>query len=215
MTRQDILDRALKIVGEDNLLADARVWLDSVLYDLEARGFWRFLETPTTYQTENNVNTKTFTELSMTNYSKGLAILSDEPRKLRQISKTAFDEADDGATGNPWLFANWNESIWLYPKPVTGKLPILTLRYYKEVTIPTQDSDDMETVVGIKPKWQRYLIDGVIAEGLSYMADERYEQYKRQFDEKVAIMLADNEDYFTSRESTVDRPSLIRTGGAK
>lgn len=212
MTRSDIITRATNIIGDSNLLVDARNWLDNILLEIESVGYWRFLENEVTYQTVSGTQNVTFTTLTITDYSKGITIRSGEPRKLIQLSKSALDEANDGALGNPKFFAIWNDSLYLYPTPTTGSVPILTIKYYQNITLPTADANDILTTVGIKQKWHKFLIDGVTHEGFNYLDDTRAEKYRMLFDRDLMLMLKDNEDYFTIRESKFDKPSSIRFG---
>ena len=78
--------------------------------------------------------------------------------------------------------------------------------------MPTADSDDLATVSSIDAKWHKFLIDGVIHEGCMYLDDTRGDKYRALFDRDLMIMLKDNEDYFTIRESKFDKPSFIRFG---
>lgn len=214
MTRTQLITKALQMHGNTGLSTVAIDWLDRVLWEMEAAGYWKFLETQTTYQTENNTQSVAFStskwpSAAITDYSKGLALTSDEPRQLQQVSKQAFDEMDDDATGNPRYFALWNKTVYLYPTPVTGSLPLITVRYFKEMTHPTQDADDMETVCGILPKWQGFVLNGVVAEGLAYSVDERAPFYRQLWKENLLTMLVDNEDISTYKESRMDRPSMF------
>jgi hypothetical protein len=71
----------------------------------------------------------------------------------------------------------------------------------------------METVVGILPKYQQALINGVIAEGSAYLnEDQKLAYHRAQFEKKVGIMLADNDDYYGLTQSKVDRPALRGKG---
>lgn len=210
MTRSDLIVGALKIVGDTNLVSEARNWLDNVLYEIETMGYWRFLEKEITYQTEIGINNKTFTSILLTDYSKGLSVRSSEGRLLIQTSKAGLDEMNDAAVGFPHFFSIWADKLWLYPTPTTGKIPILTLKYFREMTVPTSDADDMELTTGIKPKWQRFLIDGIISEGFAYQDDQRSGNYRQLFDRHMMIMRRDNEDFSSIKESTFDKSSLIR-----
>lgn len=216
MTRGELLDQALKLLGNANELANSRNWLNNILYEIESVGFWEFLEAETTYQTENNVGSVAFSAskwpaAALTDYSKGMSIYSAEPRRLVQVSKEAFDEMSDGSTGNPRFFALRTDTLYLYPTPVTGTLPLLTVKYLKEITLPTDDSDDMETVTGIKPKYHKFLIDGVVSEGFQFDNDNRYDRQRALFDRHLTVMLKDNEDFVSYKESIYDKKTLIRT----
>lgn len=213
MTRGDIITQALKIVGDTSLTTEAAAWLDNILLEMETAGFWRFLAKETTYQTEDTVFKVAFSaakwpSAALTDYSKGLSIWSAEPRKLIRISKATFDDGYDATTGYPEFFALWNDTLYLGSTPVTGSIPLLTVQYYEEITLPTADNDDIETVVGIKPKWHGFLVDGVIAEGFSYMYDDRFAQHRQIWERKLGLMLKDNEDYSTPDESEWDKSSV-------
>lgn len=213
MTRGDIITQALRVVGDTSLTTEAADWVDNVLLEIDSVGFWRFLSKETTLQTQHTVWGINFSDpkwpaAALTDYSKGMSIWSDEPRGLTRISKAAFDKGYDASTGNPEFFALWQDAVYLWPTPVTGSLPLLTVQYYQEITLPTADADDIETVVGIKPKWQGFLIDGVIAEGFSYMEDPRRDNYMQIWQRHLGMMLKDNEDFSTPVEAQWDKPSV-------
>lgn len=198
MTRTQLITQALVILGNTTLTTNATNWINDVLYEIASSALWKFLEASTTYQTENGVSSVAFSaakwpSAALTNYSKGIYIQSDEPRKLEKITKEEFLSKDDGSTGNPKFFAIWDEALYLYPQPVTDSLPLLTIYYYKEITVPTQDSDDLETVCGLKPKWQSFLKYGIIALGMAHESDPRFTDFQTLWERKLQIMIADNE----------------------
>jgi hypothetical protein len=212
-TRGNLIEKALKIIGDQNRLVDARDWLDLTLSEIESRGFWEFLEKSTTYQTENTVQSVAFSEAkwpssAITDFSKGLILNSDEPRKLIRISKAALDAANDNATGNPTHYAVWNKTVYFYPTPVTSSLPLLTVRYFKEITFPTSDTDVIETVTGILPKYEPFLVNGIIAWGMEAIDDGRQNVRRQIWERNLQIMENDNDDYRTYVESFLDRPSI-------
>lgn len=213
MTRLQLITQTLRIVGDPDLTTEAADWLNNVLYEMETSGYLKFLAKETTYQTENTVYNVAFSaakwpSAAITDYSKGMRLWSDEPKKLVRISKAAFDKGYDASTGNPSHFAIWNDKVYLWPTPVTNSLPLLTAQYYQEITVPTADGDDIETVVGILPKWQRYLINGMVSEGFDYMEDARYENRRGLWERNLALILRDNEDFVTSSEAQWDKPSI-------
>lgn len=215
MTRGEIITQALEVVGDISLTTEAAAWLDKKLLELKTAGlgFWRFLAAETTHQTEDAVYSVPFSATkwpaaALTNYNKGMSIWSAEPRKLTRISKAIYDAGYDAAAGNPEFFALWNKTLYLYPIPVTSSLPLLTIQYYKEITLPTSDGDDLETVVGIKENWQGFLINGVVSEGFRYMNDGRFANSRDLWKEQQGLMLKDNEDFSTPEEQEWDKPSL-------
>jgi hypothetical protein len=198
MTRTQLVTQALAILGNTTLTTDAANWVNDILYELEASGLWKFLESTTTYQTEDTVQSIAFSAskwpaAALTDYSKGMFIESSEPRKLEYLPKEDFLSLVDGSTGTPTHFSVWNSTLYLFPTPATGALPLLTIHYYKEITVPTGDSDDLETVCNIKPKWQSFLKYGIIALGMAYENDSRFEKFQTLWEARIEAMKADNE----------------------
>ncbi len=198
MTRVQLVTQALVILGNTTLTTNAANWVNDVLYEIESSALWKFLEGSTTYQTENGVSSVAFSvakwpSAALTDYSKGMYIQSDEPRKLERISKEEFLSKDDGSTGNPRFFSIWDETLYLYPQPVTDSLPLLTVHYYKEITVPTADGDDLETVCGLNPKWQSFLKYGILALGMAHEGDQRFEKFQTLWEAKLQTMVKDNE----------------------
>jgi len=198
MTRTQLISRALTILGNTSLTSEAADWLNEILYEIEAATAWKFLETTTTYQTENAVSNVAFSAskwpaAALTNYSKGMFIQSAEPRKLEPISKDEFLSRNDGATGYPKFFSIWDDTLYLYPTPITSYLPLLTVHYYKEITVPTADGDDLETVCGLIPKLQSVLKYGLLALGSIHQNDQRFEKFQGLWDAKLAALVKENE----------------------
>ncbi len=198
-----LLNRALRVVGDTGLTTQALEWLENVLYELESVGNWRFLETSATQVTSNAVDNYALPAT----YSKGLFVTSDEPRVLIQVPKHVFEEMKQSAeTGNPKFFAIWDNKVYLYPKPVTGALPTLTLWFFEKITIPTS-GQDFNTITGIPAKWNKYAMDGVISEGFAYTDDTRQDQARGKFEQDILVMVRENEEFFRFREAQVDRSS--------
>lgn len=202
MTRTQFITILLRTVGDTSLTSEAADALDLVLYDLESRANWVFLEAGTTYQTENNTSGVLFSaskwpSAALTNYSKGMNIASSlPPYHLTPISKQAFNIMHDGTTGAPTHFAVFNETLHLFPTPVTGAttLPILAIFYHKTITVPTQDSDVLETTIGIGSKYLPHLMTGVIHRLLQEENDDR--GFEDKWKEALLTMLADNSAYY-------------------
>lgn len=211
-TRGEIITEALLIVGDPSRTSEAALWLNWVLYELESLGHWRFLETETTYQTETGVGSVLFSAnkwpaAALTDFSKGMSVFSGEGRNLLPVSKSDLDEMNDGTTGNPRVFSLWNETLYLYPEPITNFLPLLTIKYYQEITVPTSDADDMETVSNIKPKYSSLLIAPVAAMGLKVEDDDRDQMYTEIWLKvNLPTMMKDNMDFFRYRDSKDDLP---------
>jgi hypothetical protein len=217
-------------VGDTNLTALARDWFDNVLYELEATGYWKFLEKEAGYTTASATGTKyiafsasafditkstgatpwaTFTS-PIADYSKGLSIWNfTDTTALIQVSKEALDELDDGSAGVPKFFAIWNDEIHFFPESNAAK--ILTLKYFAELSIPTADSDDLETTCNIKPKYQRFLINGLVAEAMTYLDDNRQGFFRNLWEKNILWMMRDNDESFNIRENLQDKTSLYRT----
>jgi hypothetical protein len=200
MTRLELVTIALRTVGDTSLTAEAAVAIDIVLEEIENLTNWWFLEKITTYQTENNVSSVAFSAskwpaAALTDYSKGMEISSvNAPYNLIPVSKHILDALNDGTSGNPRFFALYNEILYLFPIPTTGSLPLLTIKYYKNVTLPTADGDVIETVVGINKKYLPFIISGLI----SYMTQEEDDtrDFRSKLTENLKLMLLDNISYY-------------------
>lgn len=204
MTRIQLVTQSLSVLGDTTLATDAANWVDDVLYEMATAGFWYFLEKEATYQTENTVANVLFSaakwpSAAITDYSKGLIVTSDEPRILKPLSKAQFEaKAASSVTGNPTHYTFWKAGLYLYPTPVTDSLPIITVRYFKNITVPTGDADGIETITGMPTKWVKLLKWGIIAIGMAYKGDPRYGAFQQQWGRKLGLMLIDNKDYFNS-----------------
>lgn len=203
MLTSTVLTRALRVVGDTALTTQALEWLENVLYEIESVGCFRFLEASSSQATSNATDNYALPA----SYSKGLFITSSEPRVLIQVSKHALEEMKiSGETGNPKFFAIWDNKYYLYPTPVTGSLPTLTLWFFEKITIPTS-GQDLNTVTGVPAKWTKYVIDGVISEGFAYSDDNRLESARAKFEQNLLVMVRENEEFYRFREAQVDRPS--------
>lgn len=214
MNRQTIITHALRQIGDTSLTIQAKEWLDDILLEMETVGyFWFLFDNTQTITTSNNTDAYPLPS----NYSKGLSIYSSEPRCLIQVPYSQIEEmrAVFAEEGNPRFFAVRGHILEVYPKPVTGSLPFLNLRYFKEITLPTDDTTDLENLVGIRPKWHSYLIDGVVWKGFQYIDDNRQDQARLKWENDLLFMIKDNEDYVTTQEAKLDKSSLTARIGSQ
>jgi hypothetical protein len=212
MTRTQLVTKALEIVGDASLTSEAAGWVDDVLYEIETMGYWKFLEKEVTHVTGSSQSEIALASISsgaITDYSKGISIYNNTSQKeLVQVSKSALDAIDDGTTGDIRVFSLWKDTLYFYP--TTDSVDTLTIKYFQEITVPTADGDDMETKTGMKPKYQRFVVDGVVSLGFQYVDDNRATFYRELFDRDMGFMAKDNEDYFSAKESAYDKPSMVR-----
>lgn len=199
MNRTNLMDRCLEVVGDATLTTQASEWLDNILLEIDGLGYWRFTEATDTIATTDLAGDYAQPTL----YSKGLIITPGVGAKpLHQTSLYALLAArTDARTGAPEQFALFNSKVYVYPTPVTGTLPVLQCFFYKEITLPTDSSTDLATLVGMKQKWHKYLLDGMIAQGLKHIDDERQDQAQAQWDQDKVIMMADNEEFRSPKET--------------
>jgi hypothetical protein len=189
------------VVGDANLTTQAEEWLDNILFELEGVGYWRFLETSSPVSTVN----ADYDYAWPATYSKGMMISTSEPRFLVQIPHAAMLPMLNTSTGNPKLWSRWDDLIHLYPTPVTGSLPTLSLYYYSPITLPTEDTSDLSTTVLIPKKFHKFLLDGMIAQGLKHIDDERQDSVQQKWEQGLLMMMSDNEEFVAHREGEVDR----------
>jgi len=201
------MDRCLETVGDSTLTTQASEWLDNILLEIDGLGYWRFNEDTDTITTVDSIGDYA----QPASYSKGLIITPGTIGKpLDQVSlHTLLDARSDSATGTPTMFALFNGRVYVYPTPVTGSLPVLQCYFYEQITLPTDSVTDIETLVGIKKKWHKYLLDGMIAQGLKHIDDERQGEAQALWDQDKVIMMADNEEFVTPREKEMDRPTEV------
>ncbi len=197
MTRTGIINQSLAILGDSTLATSAIDWFANCLYEIEAAGFLTFLEKQTTYQTENGVQSVAFSAskwpaAALTDYSKGMYIYSSEGRKLEEISKEAYDVRNIGETGYPKYFTIFADVLYLYPKPVTSYLPLLTVHYYKQISLPAQGTDELSTI-GIKTKYQSSLIWGVLKFAGMYNSDDRASAFQQNWDAALGKLVSENQ----------------------
>ena len=222
LTQGQLLSQALETVGTVTSTCDAQDWLNKVLWEIDAAGYWRFLEsTVVSVAVSDCTSSVAFSynvwdaaasgdSTTIDDFSKGLQIWSgdsdDSGRQLIQISKNAYDAINKDENGFPYFFALWNDTIFFYPH--TTAIVNATshkMVYYKEITVPTSASEDIETETGIPPKYHPMLIDGVIAEGLAKVDDTRQDSYRARFEKGVMIMLMDNKDYFPYKDPRLEQ----------
>lgn len=205
MTRLTLQTRVLSTVGDSSLTTEFIEWLESVLRKIEGFGKWRFLESGVTHQTVNNGASVALSALDTPiadNAGKQFVISStNAPYNLDVVSIEAL-RASPAATGDPYIFAFWRDALYFYPIPVTGTLPLLTVGYYKNMTLPTGDSDVLETVVGLRKGWLGYLQTLVENQGFLWLDDDR--QDSREEFEVGYIKLMAQEDGGVFNETQPD-----------
>lgn len=202
MLRSELETRCLEIVGDENLTTEFPRWLDTVLRKLESVGKWEFLNAETTYQTENTVQSKTLAALSITDYRKGIFINSPNwPYRLVKVPIDTIREMGS-RTGDPCVFALWKDTLYFSPIPVTGNTPLLTIGYFKVMTLPTADDDDIETVTGMPSDWvESFLLDGVLGQGFLSEEDSRAQRYIDKFEEKhLPLMLQEASEGYSDTQ---------------
>jgi len=210
MTRGQLITRALRLVGDTGLTDEARDALDDILLKIEAIGYWEYLQASTTYATVNTTDSATLATLSITDYSKGMWVSSSaKPYKLSRISHEAMKELQGGGkTGNPHRMSMFNDTVYLHPQPVTGSLPTLTLHWFKQTTLPTDDGDELSTTPGMPKKYHSFLIDGVAATLLSQQDDTNAQLYIQSFLAGIQMMILDNGDYTPDDGNKLDEEML-------
>jgi hypothetical protein len=216
MTRLELINAALTLAADTTLGTQAVDWLNNILTEYEASGLWRSLEAETTYQTENTVasvafSASKFPAAALTDYSKAMMISSNEPRQLVYKSFSQFKVLTaDGATGNPKYFTIRNSKLYLHPTPATGSTPILTLYYYKDITLPTADGNDLETTSGIVRKHQGFIMDGLLSYIHAHLGETEKAQAARAvwLQHHIPIMLLDNKDYYDEEDQKREQPEL-------
>jgi len=208
MNRQDITTRALRQIGDLNLTTQAKAWLDEILLEMETVAYWHFLYSPgTPFATSNGI----YNYAMPTGYSKGLFLTSSEPRKLIQVPYQQILEmrATLAESDYPKFFCIRDKNnMEVYPTPVTSKLPTLNPFFYRTMSFPGDETTDLYALLGLDIKYHSYLLDGVIWKGFQYIDDNRQDQARKQWENDLLLMLRDNDDYLTTQESKVDRPSL-------
>jgi len=210
MTATALLNRALKIVGDSTLTTEAQEWFENILYEVMAVGKWRHLQKNTTQVTANDDD-----EYDLpSDYNNFLVVTSTaSPYELVRISKDEIEVLRrKGDTGNPKLYAIYDTSYAVYPKPVTDALPTLTLSYQKTMSIPSA-SNEVETVTGLSSYWIKYLIDGVVAEGFRYIDDARQDSARIKWENGLMLMQRYCGQALPRGGSRVSRSSNLRGSG--
>lgn len=168
MTRGELIIEALDVFDSaTDKLAQAYRWLNTGLREIETYGMWKFLETEGTLTLTEGDDDVAFTESkwddgasALTNYSKGLKLFRASFGALRQFaSRTAFDNArGTAASSAPTHFYPGNDIVFLFPDPPATP-GTLKYSYYKQIAVPTADTDDLFTVCNLKVKHQTPLIN--------------------------------------------------------
>lgn len=187
MTRGDIVSRALSLLGDTTLTTDAQNWLDDILLEIESVGYWKFLLTEKTYSISTSTSTFTLSGVGINDFSKGLSISIDGSGDLVEIPvRTMKSIWDNPSDGTPSLFSFDGSTITLYPPTSNATLKI---SYFKQIPLPTADTDDIETLCRIKHQYHSMLIDGVVSRGLFHIDDSRYALFRKEYIMKLLNML--------------------------
>lgn len=199
MTRTEIISRALELNGNSGLTAEAANWLDNILLTIELYLRPSYLQKSVTMSTVNSQYIYPFSDsiwsaAPLTDYSKGMIILSSEPFPIEKHSATSFFARYETEDNWPRIFTIFNEKLYINPTPVTGKLPILTCMYYKNTVLPTAGGDDLLIKSGVPLKYQQVLVYGVAALASIYDNDENQNQLLQLFSRGLVGMLMDTEE---------------------
>ena len=186
MTRIELLTKALRVIqNRDDFLDPARSWLDDGLLEIENFGDWRFLQRETTHVLETNIDEVALSALkfpaaAITDFSKEMKVYRPGYGMLVEFpSRNEFNKARSLAeTGQPTHFlvdyATGGESLFLFPKWIsTLDATTLTLTWGGQIVLPDEDSDDLLTVSGVKPKMQVPLINYVRYRLFQQIDDDR------------------------------------------
>jgi hypothetical protein len=205
MTRGELLTSALGIVSNStDFWEKAKTWVNDALREVENYGDWSFLQRETTYACENEVDEVAFSAAkfpaaAITDFSKQMKVYRPDYGELTEIAdRREFNSIRGlGETGIPTHFfvgyGSSNESLFLFPTFVTGETPTtLTLSYCGEMVFPDEDSDDLETVSGIKPKLQGFLENYVRARLFQQIDDDRQEAEMGKWQQGLSKMLAED-----------------------
>lgn len=203
MTRGQVINKALKITDAIGLVNNARDWLDKILLELPKLAYWKFLQETVSYTSGMMESSVALANAGITNYHKKLMISSTSIGSVERVSKNALEAMNDGVIDSPKYFALWDDSIYWYP--YISIQTTFTLRYYKQITLPTADSDDLETVCNIPLHWHKFIIDGLIAEIMRFTGDKRQEKMRQFYKSRIQIMKQDNDDYVTYQEGLLSR----------
>lgn len=211
MLTSTLLAKALRVVGDNTLTTQALEWLEDVLRELESANYWRFLETTNTAPMTGASSVSTLP----TNYSKGLFIFytrdsNSEKGKLIQVPKHTMEELKiTRPVALPKFFSLWQNELEI-DSTVSGTFAsTLSLFYYKKITVPIA-IEDFNTITGVPVKWNKYILDGIISEGLIYSDDSRADNRRAKFEQDLLLMVHENEELFKIKESIFD-PSSIQT----
>jgi len=136
------------------------------------------------------------------NYNKRLVIMIQSPPEegstnLGLLQTIPFNEflalRNPLVAGEdvPKFLSILGTSFVVYPRP--DKIYTMNLHYYSKITLPTNGSDEIETVTGLPARWHQNLINGVIAEGLRYVDDVRQEAARLRFSSNILTMMREEE----------------------
>lgn len=214
MLRSAFKTRILNYIGDGNedFDTDFNDWLDEILLEIQSFNnvYWDFLQASTIYNTVNNTNTVSFSTLGIDgDFSKGLTISSSlVPLALDPLPKESIDSVLGSDTGNPIYFSRHNSNLYFFPTPVTGNLPVLTLKYYKDISLPTDDSDDVNTVTGMNDSWNQIIIKGLKWKALDEIDDIRVTSMRRMFEQGVLSMAQNSADIIEDDKEKFDRKNI-------
>lgn len=170
---------------EDGNVADAtlNLWIDNqTLYVGQFQDDWPFLS-----KTANLSLTDSTRTIDLpSDFQFGLILIdNDYDKPLQRVSRDwAFTNLmDETESTRPLKFWVWNEDIYLWPVPVANDTDRLTIYYYRDITLLSDDATDLEW----NQAFHEAVVYGVL--GVLYEREEYYDQSQASFARRDELLV--------------------------
>lgn len=153
----------------DPIVDRIKDWTNEVYLEICNAGFWRFLETESTFETV--IGQEAYSTSADCSVNRIINIReTSTPAVLKRVDFKTIDKLYPATTamsgGNPNSYYFVGNQIYLYPVP--DRAVTIKYRYYKTVT----DMKEPDDVPEIPEQWKWVLVNGVLVRANQYLQDQ-------------------------------------------
>lgn len=173
----------------DPIVDRIKDWTNEVYTEICNSGYWRFLETESSFSTLIDQETYTLDADCLVNRIINVREM-ETPSLLNRIDFKAIDKSypdtSDTSTGTPSYYYFENNEMSLFPVP--NAVITINYRYYKTVTEMSEATD----VPLIPEHWKWVLVNGVLVRANQYLQDQSFADVQIQYFNGLLQMRAHN-----------------------